>query len=254
MSVDLHLTWVFTFLLISIRLAVVFYATPMDGLRRIPQQIRLFIILALAFSFTQLLDIQSYQFDLTVYELAVAALNEVVLGLLMAFGLYAAFASFMLAGKLIDLQAGFGAAEIMNPSSNVASPLFGTILSMLAVLLFFISQAHHMLFRGLAYSLELVPPGQSVTDIGMDAVLQQFGNMFIYGVIIAAPIIGVLLLVDTATAVMGKSMPQLNVYFLFLPLKIFITLIMCAFAIRFLSPVFEKVFLSAFEHMQRVVY
>ena len=240
-------------LLVSIRVAVLFFATPMDALSQLPVHIRLFLVLTLSVVLTQLLDIKPVTGVVDAVTLAVAAINELVLGTLMAFGLHAAFASFMVAGKLIDFQSGFGSAEILNPAAGTSSPMTGMVLSLMAMLFFFLSNAHHLLLKGIAWSLVKVPPGQPLTSLNVDAVIQQFGAMFMYGLVIAAPIVGVLLLLDTTTAVMGKSMPQMNVYFLFLPLKIGVALVMSALAVRFMSPVIEKVFLISFTYMQKVV-
>ena len=159
----------------------------------------------------------------------------------------------MVAGKLIDFQAGFGAAQILNPSTNAASPLIGTALSLFAVVLFFVSNAYQLAIRGIARSLTVSPPGSALSGLNLVVIVKQFGLTYIYGIIIAAPVVGTLLLIDTGIAVMGRSMPQMNVYFLFLPLKIGVALILTAIAVRYLSPVLEQLFLTSFRYWQQVV-
>ena len=108
-------------------------------------------------------------------------------------------------------------------------------------------------------SVTSVHPAPQTIEIGTFQTPQiQIGEVtddgvYVYGVIIAAPVIGVLMLLDTGIAVMGRTMPQMNVYFLFLPLKIGAALILTAASLRYLSPVLERLFLTVFEYWQRLL-
>ena len=52
---------------------------------------------------------------------------------------------------------------------------------------------------------------------------------------------------------MGRSMPQMNVYFLFLPLKIGVALALMAIALRYLAPVLERLFLATLRYWQHAL-
>src|SRR5262252_2115767 len=65
------------------------------------------------------------------------AAAEALLGALLAFGVLTAFAAFQLAGRLLDLQLGFGVATLIDPATRGHAPLLGTLLSMAGVALFF---------------------------------------------------------------------------------------------------------------------
>ncbi len=246
-------TWLITMLLVTIRLGVLFYATPFDAIGKLPVQIRVLTTFILAAMLTSFLDLSSSVMPTSIPALVAFGIHELIVGLVMAFGLYCVFGSIMVAGKLIDFQAGFGAAQILNPSTNAASPLIGTALSLFAVVLFFVSNAYQLAIRGIAWSLTVSPPGSALSGLNMVVIVKQFGLTYIYGIIIAAPVVGTLLLIDTGIAVMGRSMPQMNVYFLFLPLKIGVALILTAIAVRYLSPVLEQLFLTSFRYWQQVV-
>src|SRR5438270_491160 len=75
--------------------------------------------------------------DLAPGALLAAAGSELILGILFAVILQAAFAAIYVAGRTIDLQAGFGLAVLIDPTSNASTPLIGTLLAMLAGMLFF---------------------------------------------------------------------------------------------------------------------
>ena len=253
MSFDISTTWLLAVVLVTIRLGVLFYATPFDAIGRLPGQLRVYTSLVFAVLLVTGLDIEVRVLPQSLFELLRFALQEVLLGLVMAFGLYCVFASIMVGGKLIDFQAGFGAAQVLNPATNAASPLVGTVLSLLAIVIFFLSDAYLLAIRGLAYSLEVAPPGAGLPLIPLPAIVKQFGVVYGYGFVIAAPVIGILLLIDTAVAVMARTMPQLNVYFLMLPMKIGVALALTAIAVRYLSPLLERLFLNVFQYWQNVL-
>ena len=253
MAFDVDTAWLMTVVLVTIRLGVLFFATPFDGVGNLPVQIRVFITLALAVMMVGASAPGVRVMPASVPQLLSWGLREALIGLVMAFGLYCVVGAVMVAGKLIDFQAGFGAAEIMNPATSSSSPLTGTVLSLLMVTVFFLSGAAHLALKGIAWSLQVSPPGGAFGTLPLDAIVKQFGITFLYGFVIAAPVIGVLLLLETGLAIMGRSMPQLNVYFLFLPLKIGVALGLTAVAVRYLSPVFERLFIGTLRYWQQAL-
>jgi flagellar biosynthetic protein FliR len=250
MQFNLELTWLLLVLLVSIRFGVVFFASPFDALGRLPARIRVLSALGLSATLVSALGLSFIELPSSLVQFGLLAISEALIGLILAFGFYAAFGSIMVAGKLLDFQAGFGAAQILNPTTNAANPLFGTLLALFGLIIFFISDAYQVAIRGLSWSLNVLPPGSGVIPDGLKPIVGQFGITYLYGVIIAAPVIGVLLLLDTGIAVIGRSMPQMNVYFLFLPLKIFAALALVMLALRYLTPVLEQLFLGVFRYWQ----
>jgi flagellar biosynthesis protein FliR len=252
-SINLDVAWLITVGLLSIRMGVLFYATPFDAIGRLPARIRILFSFLAGLFFVSVLDPSLRVNPQNVVELVGMGVHEVLVGLLMAFGLYCAFGSIMVAGKLLDFQAGFGAAQILNPSTNAASPLFGTVLSLFAIVVFFTTDLYQVAIRGIAWSILEAPPGEGVRALSADSIVQQFGLTYVYGIIIAAPVVAMLLLLDTGLAVMGRSMPQMNIYFLFLPLKIGVALVLVALSLRYLTPALERLFIASLRYWQQVV-
>ena len=200
------MAWVIAVVLVAIRLGVLFYATPFDAIGRLPVQIRIYATLVFAVVLVGGLGIGVESVPESVGALITAGLYEVLVGLLMAFGLYCAFGSIMVGGKLLDFQAGFGAAQLLNPSTNTASPLIGSVISLLAVVVFFLSDAYQLALRGISYSLQISPPGSGVGEIAFDRIVAQFGVTYVYGLIIAGPVLGILMLLDTGSVQEGNYM------------------------------------------------
>lgn len=251
MTVELNIEWLVALILLTVRLGAVFFASPFDAMGRLPARIRVYMTLGLAFTLLMANQPPLAPLPATISGLVGAGVFELFLGLAMAFGFYCAFGSIMVAGRVLDFQAGFGAAQLLNPATNASNPLFGTVFSLLAVVLFFLSDAYLWAIKGFAFGLQMVPVGHAtLQQMPWEILLAQFGINYSFGLILCAPVVAVLLLVDTGIAVMGRTMPAMNVYFLFLPLKIGIALALTAIATLHMGPVFEALFRGVFDFWQ----
>lgn len=253
MDIVFDATWIVTLLLVSLRLAMLFFITPLDAAGRVPTRVKLLVCIGLSLMLVMALDLEIDAMPATILDLAIAAANEALIGLILAFGFYCAFGAVAIGGQLLDFQGGFGAANILNPAANTSDSLFGTVFALLLVLIFFSVDGQTYLMRSLARSLQIIPPGHSLPAFPFEVILRQFGLMFTFGIALAAPVIAALLLVDTAVGIMARSMPQLNVYFLFLPVKLALVLVLTAGSLRFVQPWLERLFSSLFIYWRAVV-
>lgn len=250
MTLTLQVAWILAISLVALRFGTVLVLAPVLGTLNVPARIRVLFIIGLSALLVAGLRIDPATLPLTVPSLVLAALSELVIGVLLAFGLFTAFAVFLLAGRIMDIQLGFGVATLIDPTNRTQAPMLGTILNLTAVALFFAIDGHHMLIRGLAFSLEQVPPGTLVTSLDPAAVVAQFGGMFIYSVAVAAPVLFTILLIDVVLAVLARTMPQMNVFIVSLPLKIFVGLLVLTISVRYMAPLAARVFERLFEYWQ----
>jgi flagellar biosynthetic protein FliR len=232
--------------LVSLRLGALFLVAPGFGTLRMPIQFRVLLTVGLAAALAGALGKHAIAVPDTALGLVASGLAESAVGGLLGFGLLAAFAAFAVAGRAMDLQIGFGVANLIDPTSRTQSPQLETMLNLLALAVFFGLDGHHALLRGLAASFERIPPGTGLAEVGPEALAAQFGIAFSAGLALAAPVVAFLLLIDLGLAVMSRAMPQMNVYFVALPLKIFAGLLMLALSLPHAGPVMERIFSSIF--------
>jgi flagellar biosynthesis protein FliR len=255
MLLSAELPWLMTTLLVSLRLGVVMLMTPVFAALGLPLRVRVLLVLALSAMLVSGMApaIVTAAATSAAGKLALAAANELLLGGLLAFGLFAGFAAFQFAGRIMDIQMGFGVAGLLDPATRNHAPLLGMILNLTAVLTFFAIGGHHLLLRGLAFSLERIPPGSSLSAFPIATVIEQFGAMFVYAALLAAPVMTVILLVDIGMAMMARTMPQMNVFIIGLPLKIFVGLAILAISLGFIGPAFARVFDGLFTGWQKII-
>jgi flagellar biosynthetic protein FliR len=253
MVVVSQLTWILTVMLVSIRLGVVMLMSPVFSLIGLPLNVRVLLVLALSAMLASGMEALPPANFVQPAALAAAAANELVWGGLLAFTLLAGFAAFQFAGRILDIQLGFGVVGLIDPTTRTQAPLIGTILNMTAVLTFFLVGGHRLLLRGLAFSLQRIPPGTGLTALPVPTVLAQFGAMFLSAALLAAPVMTIVLLVDVAMAMMARTMPQMNVFIIGLPLKILVGLVVLAISLGYLGPAFSRIFEGIFAGWQRLI-
>lgn len=240
-------------LLVSIRFGAVFLLTPVFSFIKVPVQFRVMFVVGLASVMMLSGSIEVASEPFTTGSLLSAAIHELFVGALLAFGLFAAFAAFLFGGRILDFQMGFGVASLIDPASGNQAPLIGTVLNMMAVITFFLLDGHHMILRGLMFSLEKLPHNVMLQDINIQAVVTMFGGVFIYGLAIVAPAILVLLLLDVGMAIAARTMPQMNMFIVGIPLKIFIGLTVLAVSLKYMSPLLEKIYVSIFQYWEKIL-
>ena len=253
MRISLDVAWLLTTALVALRLGVTLVLTPLLAFGGVPARFRVILVLALAALLVAATGTRAAGDVHDVAAFAGMAAAEAVLGALLAFGVLAAFAAFQLAGRLLDLQLGFGVATLIDPATRGHAPLLGTLLWMAGVALFFAVDGHHALLGAFALSLHAAPPGRPLGELGLAPVMAQFGLMFSFALALAAPAVIVLLLVDTVVAVMARTMPQMNIFFVSLPLKILVGLAVLAVSVGYIGPVARRCFESIFAMWESVL-
>ena len=177
------------------------------------------------------------QADIAVHSLSqliIYALMETLTGLVFGFITNMCFNSLKIAGSLIDQQLGLSMASIYDPNTNTQNTLIETILYWLGVMIFFSMNGHHKLIAGIQNSFNLVKVGQLILSGNFDYVINVFVQCFIIGIKIAVPMILSLLIAELLIGFISKSVPQLNVMVVSMPLKLLMGIIFIMIALPFL--------------------
>src|SRR5579863_5663925 len=160
MATEMGTAWAIAALLLSLRVGPVLVLAPPFSQIRVPVRVRLCLALALAACFAApVANAVPHAAYGNGGALLLSALSELALGLAIAFAFQAAFASLSFAGRVLDVQAGFGLAMVIDPGSRSQAPLFGTILTLAAGVVFFAAGGHLEVLQLIAVSIELVPVG-----------------------------------------------------------------------------------------------
>lgn len=155
-------------------------------------------------------------------NVAAIVLKECVLGLLIGMAMAGPFWAMQSAGALIDNQRGANAGAQITPFSQADASLIGSALQQALVVVLSVSGVLVLLYQLLLQSYETWPVLQIAPDLtpyGFDLATQGFDRWVSFSLLIAAPILAVILLVDFAFALITLFAPQLQTYFAAIPIK-----------------------------------
>lgn len=213
--------WVVTVLLLTVRIAAVLLLTPVLYAVSMPAVVRLLIVLALACVVSLPFGSAPALVPHDVGALVQAILREASVGATLGLGILMAFAGFALAGHLIDVQIGFGMAQVFDPLTRARLPILSAAFGLFAAVFFFVVDGHHAVMRGIAFSVERFPVGQRwAVEGAAEPLVQQMATLFALGFALAAPVVLGLLLVEFALGVVSRNLPQMNMLVMGIPVKI----------------------------------
>jgi len=235
-------------MLVSIRIGAVLLLTPLFAVGEVPLRIRVLLALGLSVVLVAAVPFEAAAAPQSVGGVVQAAGLEVVTGGLLAFGVMAPFAALSFGGRVLDFQLGFGVASLVDPATRDEAPLLGTLLQMLGVTTFFLLDGHHLLVRGLVASLERIPPGTALAELDGARLVAHFGLLFSFGVVAVAPVLVTLLLLDVGMAVAARTMPQVNMFILGIPIKVLVGLTVFAASLRYAGPLLERLYTAVFAY------
>ena len=219
--IDASQSWLTAAFLLAVRLGGLLLMTPPLGARAIPATARVAFVVALAALLAASVPSSSVVALGNPGSFVAAAAGEFLLGATMALGISFAFAAFAVGARLLDVQIGFGIGQVFDPVTQQQLPVLSGIVGQLAVVLFFLSDAHLALFRGLAISIERFPPGTAwPLEAAVAPVIQQTAAMFSLGFAIVAPVVFCLALIDLGLGVLARNLPQMNMFVLGIPVKV----------------------------------
>lgn len=201
--------WLAGSLLLSLRIAPVFGFAPPFTLTRLPAQYRLLLGLGLSASMVAATP-AAVLVDLSPGPLLLAAARELALGLLVTLAFQLVFAGLYIAGRTVDIQAGFGLAALIDPTTRSQMPLVGTLFAYATAALFFAADGHIELLRILSVSLDQIPLGGWTMPASLDRLGAFIAAAFLSAFGVAGASIGALFAIDIVIALLSRTVPQMN--------------------------------------------
>ncbi len=223
------------FLLVLTRVSGIFLLAPFFGSINIPVYIRAGTAFAIAMVLFPVIDQQGIpQIPQSVVGYMLAVIVELIVGWLIGFVAYITFAAIHMAGKLLDMQVGFAVVNVVDPTSGQQIPLLGSFLYNLGIIIFLVTNGHHMVISGLFESFQMIPVLGATFDLSIsDLMVDMTGGIFVTGMKIALPVLFAILLTDVGLGVLARTMPQMNIFVVGIPAKIVIGLFVLSIALPF---------------------
>jgi len=239
LSLNISLPQVQIFLLILVRVIAILLTAPIFNSRNIPVLFKVGLSFAVSLILFPILNLQDLPVRFDAIPLIIGIVSEILIGIIIGLSARMIFVGIQLAGQLVGFQMGLAMANIIDPATSEQVPLLAQLNNLIALLIFLAINAHYWFLRALVESFRLVPPFEfQFTNSLMEQLMTLAGNIFIIAVKVGAPLIVVLLLMSVAFGLAARTVPQMNIFFVAMPLKILVGLIFLVFC----SSIYDIVF------------
>ncbi len=147
--------------------------------------------------------------------------QQIVIGLAMGLAMRIVFSAVEMAGNLIGLQMGLGFATLFDPQNSAQTPVMGSFIGMLAILIFLSLDGHILMIEILVVSFRELPiTTQPLVAGGFKLLVVWGGEIFLSGVLLALPVIAALLITNISLGIMTRAAPQLNIFSVGFPITL----------------------------------
>lgn len=216
---------VLVYLLVFARTGSMVMLLPPIGESNVPARVRLILALAIAIALAPIVQ-SSYPQTSPQNTAALAVLigQEITVGILIGTLARIIMSSISVAGTIIAAQTGLSYAEALDPTSHgQQGAVVGNFISLLAVVMIFAANLHHLALGAITGSYHLIPPGTSLPTGDMAELAIRFvSGSFLLGFQLAAPFIVFGFAINAGFGVLARMMPQLQVFFVVTPLNVLV--------------------------------
>ena len=212
--------------LVAARLLPIVQMVPYLGGQLVPQTVKMGLVMALALLVYPAVWMQGGAAALpdSTFEISLLVVKEIFVGITLGFVCALAFEAVRMAGQIIDNSAGLTQATTMVPQLPDRVSPTSNFLFQLSIVFFFAVGGHRVFLWALVRSFELIPPheyldvGDGLAEVAL-VVLRLTADAIALGVLMAFPVLAAIMLTNLFLALVNKSAPQINVFFLGMPLK-----------------------------------
>jgi len=234
---------VLSLMLIMLRVGPMVFMMPVLGSSSVPVPAKALFTLASSLVLLPVADVPASLVPETATGLLALAATEFVFAGTMAFFARLLFAATDLAGQMVSVSMGMGMAGTMDPQFGTQVSLISYFWNILVILIFLAIDGHHVFFRVMAESFHwLRPGGLTLTDATFRGVVGGVAHMFVLAIQIMAPAAAALFLSHVAMGIIAKTVPQVPIMIVAMPLNIAIGFVFIALSLQYLLPLMVKNF------------
>ncbi|HHI03169.1 MAG TPA: flagellar type III secretion system protein FliR [candidate division Zixibacteria bacterium] len=227
-----------TLLLISFRAGGLFITAPILGHHSIPMTVKAGFAVVLAIVLIPFAAQTAPPAVESIWLLGLLAAKELLVGLIIGFFFSLLFSGVRMGGAIVGFQQGLLMANVLDPEAGSQVSIVAEFWIVIASLIFIAIDGHHAIISALADSYQLIPVGAtSFSGPAGEMIIRFSAYAFTMAVKISAPIVITLFLVSVALGVVARTVPQMNIFIVGMPLKIGVGFLVMAIAL----PLFKNI-------------
>jgi flagellar biosynthesis protein FliR len=225
--------------MIFARIGAVLLMLPGIGESYVPPRIRLSLALVVTLALWPVVAGALPALPATLGGMAGWIIREVIVGLAIGALLRSFLTALATAGEIVALQTTLSFAQTANPLQAQPGTTISAFLMLLGTTLIFATNTHHLFIAGLVGSYDLIAPAKPlVTGDFATLAIRTLGDAFMLGVQLSAPLLVFALIFNLASGLVGRVMPQFQVFFAAAPLSIILGLSIFALSLGAMGTAF----------------
>lgn len=194
---------------------------------KLPPAARVGLSLALTATVFYAMPTITLEYPPTVLSFFVLIIKEIIVGLIMSFGIMMFFEVYYFVGQLLSMQGGLGMSTFFDPSTSTQVPLLGKFYYLGFCVIFTVSGGYHWFIKSLVESFTYIPVGKSIfSENLLVTMIDAMSDFWIISFKLASPILAIIFIVDCGLGILARTVPQMNMFVIGLPLKLIILLCM----------------------------
>ncbi|MHC4395215.1 MAG: flagellar biosynthetic protein FliR [Planctomycetota bacterium] len=224
------------FVLVLTRISAFFLVIPVFSWKTIPVRIKVALILLMTIFFSTITPSAVYPKEVSVLESLLLVANESLYGFALGLVVILIFSAVKLSGRIVERQMGFALAQTLDPLTGERGQPMGMLLEIIFIFLFLSANGHHLFLLIISRSYETFPAGSIPTiPVLASGVIKAGSTMLVAGLRLAAPMIAAFLLLLAILAVFARIMPDMNILFISMPLRVGLGLLMAGMFLPFIN-------------------
>jgi len=251
----LSLDYILASFLIFVRVSSLVMTAPFFSTSSFPNQVKLYFSLVTSVILSFVIPADSIVIPLKsgLPFIVIAIILEALVGVALGLVGQLIFAGVEMAGRLISLKITLSFAQIIDTMSQQKTDLIGNLFSMVAIWVFLVIGGDKIYINALVKSFELIPIAHAHLQQAGPFMLEVAKYLFIVAVQLAAPFLIVLFLLDLALAIFARVMPQANIMFIAIPIKLLLGYFLLSWIFPYLPHAFKIVFDHLFKYMMEIL-
>lgn len=238
------------FVLVFARVGAMVMLLPGFGESNIPARVKLSIALLLTLIILPL-HRNAYHVDLSsISSLGVLMVHELIIGIVLGATARVTLSALNVAGSVIAQQLGLGFVTAVDPTQGQQGQIIGNFLTILGLTLLFATDSHYLVIAALSESYRIFSPGEIMPTGDVAALATSaFSAAFKIGLQLSAPFLVFGLVFNIGLGVLARLMPQMQVYFVGVPLAIMAGFLIFAVVIAALMGTFLDYFIGVMHQL-----
>jgi flagellar biosynthetic protein FliR len=240
-------------LIVGLRVSGLMLFAPFFGNAAIPPRVKIILVIAIT---AILYPAYSNQVGLiTLQQWPIVVARETIIGIVMGLATNFIFEAAQTAGAILGVQMGYSLVNILDPQTQVDTPVISMFHQLIAFLLFLQMDVHHWILRGVADSFTYLAPGAvHLNPEVTSTLLRAISGVLQTSLEIAGPVLAATLVADVTLGFLGKASPQMPLMLIGPSLKSILGLAVMFTVIRYWPQVFDRYFAGSMSFTQHLLH